>query len=119
MFETPGAANITIETLAKVAAALGVGVIIKFVPFSAMLRWENSFSPDDDVTRLPNDTAFLQGESITVQFPSQETVNLVQELSVVGNAMKASWGNFEPRQGSLPATPVFIGASSNVIGGAA
>ena len=40
MFETPGAANITLETLANVAAGLKVGVIVKFVPFSEMLRWE-------------------------------------------------------------------------------
>jgi transcriptional regulator with XRE-family HTH domain len=31
MFETPGAANITLETLAKIAAGLRVGVIVKLV----------------------------------------------------------------------------------------
>ncbi|HME57980.1 MAG TPA: helix-turn-helix transcriptional regulator [Terracidiphilus sp.] len=59
MLETPGAANITLETLAKIAAGLRVGVIIKFVPFSDMLRWENSFSPEDDVIRLERDYKFL------------------------------------------------------------
>ena len=34
MFETPGAANITLETLAKVAAALRVGVIVKLFHFT-------------------------------------------------------------------------------------
>src|SRR3974377_254533 len=55
MFETPGAANVTLETLARLAAAFRVGLIVKFVPFSEMLRWENSFSPSYDVRRLEED----------------------------------------------------------------
>jgi len=59
-FETPGAANITLETLSRIAAAFKVGVMVKFVPFSEMLRWENGFSQDRfDVTRLEEDLAFL------------------------------------------------------------
>ena len=64
MLETPGAANMTLETLAKVAAGLRVGVIVKFVPHSEMLRWENSFSPDVDVTRLENDREFLNPAAV-------------------------------------------------------
>ncbi len=60
MLETPGGANVTLETLAKVAAAFKVGVVVKFVPFSEMLRWENQFSQDSfNPTRLDQDTAFL------------------------------------------------------------
>jgi hypothetical protein len=60
MFETPGAANITLETISKIAAGLRAGVIIKFVPFSEMLAWENAFAPDTfDVTRLDQDDDFL------------------------------------------------------------
>ena len=44
MFETPGAANMTIETIAKIAAALRVGVVIQFVPMREMVEWENAFS---------------------------------------------------------------------------
>lgn len=60
MFETPGAANMTLKTLAKIAAGLRVGVIVKFVPFSDMLQWENLFAPDHfNVVRLSQDEAFL------------------------------------------------------------
>jgi transcriptional regulator with XRE-family HTH domain len=61
MFETPGAANITLETLANVAAGLKVGVIVKFVSFSEMLRWENGYSQDtfDVRPRLEQDESFL------------------------------------------------------------
>lgn len=61
MFETPGAANVTLETLAWLAAIFKVGVIVKFVPFSEMLRWENTFSQDDfAVTKIDDDREFLQ-----------------------------------------------------------
>jgi transcriptional regulator with XRE-family HTH domain len=61
MFETPGMANMTLETLAKVAAGLRSGVIVKFVPFSEMLHWENTFSPDtfNVNPRLEEDEQFL------------------------------------------------------------
>jgi transcriptional regulator with XRE-family HTH domain len=60
MFETPGAANMTVETLARIAAAFRVGLIIDFVPFSRMLDWENNYSQDTfDVIKIDNDMAFL------------------------------------------------------------
>jgi hypothetical protein len=67
MFETPGAANITLETLANIAAGLKVGVMVKLVPFSEMLRWENAFSPSlfDVEPRLEQDESFInQSEGV-------------------------------------------------------
>jgi transcriptional regulator with XRE-family HTH domain len=59
MFETPGAANLTIETLGRLAAAFKVGLIVKFVPYSEMLEWENEFSQDAfDVVRIDKDYSF-------------------------------------------------------------
>lgn len=60
MFETPGAANMTIETLSRLAAAFEVGLIVKFAPMSEMLRWENEFSQDSfNVPKLSADDRFL------------------------------------------------------------
>lgn len=60
MFETPGAANVTLETLAQIAAALRSGLVVKFVPFSEMLKWENDFSQDNfDVVRIEHDNEFI------------------------------------------------------------
>src|SRR5260370_41604063 len=39
--ETPGRTNFNLETLVRLAATFKVGLVVKFVPFSAMLRWEN------------------------------------------------------------------------------
>jgi transcriptional regulator with XRE-family HTH domain len=86
MFETPGAANITLETLAKIAAALRVGVIVKFVPFHEMLRWENSFSPEafNVSPRLESDEAFIHPEAI-------ESEQLVAASTADGNNTAQSY----------------------------
>lgn len=58
--EKPGAANVTLETLAWVASVHKVGLMVKFVPLSEMLNWENSYSQDTfNVTRLDADEEFL------------------------------------------------------------
>ncbi len=50
----------TLETLSRLAAAFKVGLTVRFVPFSEMIRWENSFNPDAfDMKRLPDDEVFL------------------------------------------------------------
>jgi hypothetical protein len=45
--EKPGAIKFNIETLVRLAAAFRVGLIVKFVPVSEMLDWENRFSQDE------------------------------------------------------------------------
>lgn len=58
--ETPGLVNFNRETLVRMAATHSVGMVIKFVPFSEMLEWENSYSQDAfSVTQLADDTDFL------------------------------------------------------------
>lgn len=59
--ETPGRVNFNLETLVRIAATLNVGLMVKFVPFSEMLGWENDYSQDAfNVTQLASDTAFLR-----------------------------------------------------------
>jgi transcriptional regulator with XRE-family HTH domain len=94
MFETPGMANVTLETLARLAATFKTGLIVKFVPFHEMLRWENEFSQDtfDVNPRLDDDGAFLN--------PAERTnVNLVAmgaaagiEASAIGAGQKKPVG---------------------------
>jgi len=57
--EQIGAANFSIETMIHLAAAFRTGLIVKFVPFSDMLKWENDFQPDSfDVTPIEQDRQF-------------------------------------------------------------
>jgi transcriptional regulator with XRE-family HTH domain len=59
--ETPGRVNFNLETLVRIAATLKVGLIVKFVSFSEMLRWENEYSQDTfDVAKLEEDVEFLR-----------------------------------------------------------
>jgi transcriptional regulator with XRE-family HTH domain len=58
--ETPGRVNFNRETLVRMAATYGVGLIVRFVPFSEMLEWENEYSQDTNVARLSEDIDFLQ-----------------------------------------------------------
>jgi transcriptional regulator with XRE-family HTH domain len=54
--EKPGATNFNVETLVRVAAAFQVGLAVRFIPFSEMLKWENSFSQDSfDVVTFEKD----------------------------------------------------------------
>lgn len=63
MFETPGAANMTIETLSRMAAAFKVGLRVEFVSFNEMLTWENGFSQDSfRVTPINEDYEFQNPE---------------------------------------------------------
>lgn len=58
--EQPGAVNFNMETLIRSAATCGVGLVVRFVPFSEMLRWENNFDQDSfNPTRIGKDRAFL------------------------------------------------------------
>lgn len=76
MFETPGAANMTLETLARLAAAFKVGLIVEFVPFSEMLRSENEYSQDGFyVTPITRDHEFLNPEK--VNDPHHDVVDLL------------------------------------------
>ena len=58
--ETPGATNPSIDTLARLAAAFKVGLIVEFAPMSEVVQWENRFNQDTfDVTEIEKDEEFL------------------------------------------------------------
>lgn len=80
MIETPGAANVTLETLSRLAAVFKVGLVVKFVPFGQMIQWEDSFSQDDfDVVRLPEDKVFLSPEAYSGGILSGTTSQEIDE----------------------------------------
>ena len=67
--ETPGKTNFNLETLVSLAATFRVGLVVKFVPFSGMLKWENEFSQDAfTVTQIDDDAQFLHPETSAKQF---------------------------------------------------
>jgi hypothetical protein len=67
--ETPGAVNFNLDTLVRVASALKVGLVVKFVPFSEMLRWENEFSQDSfNPVTIDRDSDFQGRNAPVTQF---------------------------------------------------
>jgi transcriptional regulator with XRE-family HTH domain len=84
MFETPGAANVTLETLSRLAAAFKVGLVVKFVPFSEMLQWENQFSQDEfTVTKIDDDRAFIDPHGVAVNNHVTVGFNLTHTASMI------------------------------------
>lgn len=68
ILERIGEVSFSIETLIKLAAAFRVGLMVKFVPMSEMLAWENSFMPDEfDVLPIEKDMAFISPEITQTQ----------------------------------------------------
>jgi transcriptional regulator with XRE-family HTH domain len=58
--EKPGKVAFSLETLIRIASAFKVGLQVRFVPFSTMLEWENSYSQDKfSVAGIDNDADFL------------------------------------------------------------
>ncbi len=73
--EQPGAVNFNMETLIRSAASCGVGLVVRFVPFSEMLRWENGFSQDSfDVVPINEDTQFIAPTVQDISMASNSTV---------------------------------------------
>lgn len=45
--EQVGGGQLNLDTLRKLAAAFDVGLLVKFVAFSELIKWSNDFSPDE------------------------------------------------------------------------
>jgi len=61
--ERPGT-RFNIETLVRLASTFKVGLVVKFVSFSEMLKWENGYSQDAfNVPIIDVDTEFQKGEA--------------------------------------------------------
>lgn len=126
MFETPGAANVTLETLAWLAAIFKVGLIVKFVPFSEMLRWENTFSQDDfSVTKINDDRAFLEPpqvviseKGITIPVPSNFTIEYPHHISEIGAASDSgNYGQLDRVLTGLNSHPFYLAKAGSQTSG--
>jgi len=45
--ENPGEGDLNLDTLKRLAAAFDVALIVRFAPFSELIRWSDRFSPDE------------------------------------------------------------------------
>lgn len=71
--ERIGESSFNINTLIRLASAFHVGLEVRFVSFTELLRWENQLQPDAfDVVPLESDTEFqlLSASTPGEQFPA-------------------------------------------------
>lgn len=74
--EQPGAVNFNLETLVRAAATYGLGLQVRFVPFSEMLAWENAFSQDHfNPVPISRDAAFLNPGQYDADFGLRNAFN--------------------------------------------
>ena len=107
--ETPGKVNFNLETLVRTAAAFGVGLSVRFVPFSEMLEWENNFSQDRfGVTRLSEDREFLKPPAVVTTTTQRMRRSRRRRLYWVPAVPRATYnqpGAAEYVQAQLPFEP--------------
>jgi transcriptional regulator with XRE-family HTH domain len=93
MFEMPGASNMTIDTLSRLAATFKTGLIIEFVPFSEMLEWENKFNQDlFDVVRIDKDADFIRAAGKPGEGRGNLTDELKRTLAILVFLAVSGWG---------------------------
>jgi len=61
VLENPNNSSVTINTLQRIASAFDVGLMIRFVPYSELVKWDISLSSDSlQVASYPEDTYFKE-----------------------------------------------------------
>src|SRR5439155_8985223 len=76
----PGGVKFTLETLSRLASALDVGLMVKFVPFSELARWSEQFDPES--FHVPS----FDEETGRVRDPRSNKSETVPQVSVAATA---------------------------------
>jgi transcriptional regulator with XRE-family HTH domain len=81
---TPGRTRPNIETLRRIAEAFECGLIVRFAPFSELVKWSEVFDPETfSVPRLDEDTGFIdrkpQASASIFERPAQPPLKGAQE----------------------------------------
>jgi len=84
--ETPGKVNFNLDTLVRMAATFKVALVVEFVAFSEMLRWENDYTQDTfNVVQLPDDVSFLRPAARPVYKRARRNRNARRFISRTGS----------------------------------
>jgi len=110
--ERPGT-RFNIETLVRLAAAFKVGLVVKFVPFSEMLKWENGYSQDAfNPQTIDKDTDFQRQVSHAVAAVAQVlnaevlSTEAAQEIQFDFTPSRSQAAILEPSQFGLNCLPL-------------
>lgn len=101
--ETPGKVNFNLDTLVRMAATHNTGLMVKFVPYSEMLGWENEYRQDTfSVIQLAHDLDFLE--------PARGMVRKRARRNRSPRGILPGAGIFQ-----VPIAPSSLGASTNMV----
>ena len=95
--EKPGEVAFSLDTLIRLASAFRVGLQVRFVPYSKMLKWDDSYSQQNfSVISIEKDEKFL----FPTQTPMARAVSseiYTQSISVSAPIYQKISGYFEER----------------------
>jgi len=81
--ETPGRSKPNLETLLRLANAFDVGLIVRFAPFSEVVRWSENFVPDSFVVpTFQEDTGFIDVNETVVEPAAAVNVEINRSLGI-------------------------------------
>jgi len=83
--ESPGGAKFTLETLRRVASAFDVALVVRFAPFSELLRWSERFEPDEFAVPSFEDD-FASGQLESDYALTQSEAKIFIDSNVLANA---------------------------------
>jgi len=87
--QSPGKAKLNIETLRRLAEAFDCGLVVRFAPFSELVRWSEHFEPDAfNVADFESDSGLIETfppASSHVATPINENVTQVVVVDVEMN----------------------------------
>ena len=95
--EQVGGGQLNLDTLRKLAAAFDVGLLVKFVAFSDLIKWSNDFSPDD--FSVPSFDTEISDKSSKSKAPSN--VVQIRPLAKVTSTVTSVTGHIQTN------TPVY------------
>jgi len=109
--EKPGHGSLTLETLKRLAAAFDVALIVRFAPFSELLRWSDKFSPDDF------SILGFEGELETLEAAPDNVLvlNYLQTVGNVGMAEETKTTKTDYIEGTISGSASSIAEATNVI----
>lgn len=78
VLEDPNKINFNVDTLRRIASAFDVGLMIRFVPFSDLVKWDKDLSPESlQVTSFTEDTFFKEEENEELSLGSIGTKTVI------------------------------------------
>lgn len=98
--ERPGERRLNIETLLRISAAFDVGLQVRFVPFSELINWSESFDPEDfEVKSFDDEIAELTAAEMHDDLGQS---NVLTKWYGQESAANAQFGLGQPVEATVP-----------------